>query len=73
MIQASIDGGHMAGEIARTPMRRLASVDEIVDCIAFMASPMSSYMTGSALVVDGYVLVSPASFFYCPSYLMDTR
>lgn len=43
----------MDGEIARTPMRRMASVDEIVDCIAFMASPMSSYMSGSALVVDG--------------------
>lgn len=43
----------MDGEIARTPMRRMGSVDEIVDCIAFMASPMSSYMSGSVLVVDG--------------------
>ncbi|OAL44215.1 oxidoreductase [Pyrenochaeta sp. DS3sAY3a] len=40
-------------EISKTPMKRLGQVDEIADCIAFMVSPMASFMTGSALVVDG--------------------
>lgn len=49
----------MKDELARTPMKRFASVEEIVDCIAFLSSPMSSYMSGSTLVVDGYGFWSP--------------
>jgi NAD(P)-dependent dehydrogenase (short-subunit alcohol dehydrogenase family) len=45
--------GYMDLEIAKTPMKRLAHVDEIADCIAFVASPMASFMTGSALLADG--------------------
>lgn len=43
----------MNEEIAKTPMKRMGSVDEIADCLVFMASPMASFMTGSSLVVDG--------------------
>lgn len=35
------------------PMKRLADVEEIADCIVFLASEMASYMTGSSLLADG--------------------
>lgn len=43
----------MDNELAKTPMGRMAEVEEIGDSIAFLASPMASYMVGSSLVVDG--------------------
>jgi len=43
----------MDGEIAKVPMGRLGSPEEIADCIAFLASPWASYMTGACLVADG--------------------
>lgn len=43
----------MDKDIAQTPMKRLGQVDEIGDCIAFLASPLSSFMTGTTMVVDG--------------------
>jgi NAD(P)-dependent dehydrogenase (short-subunit alcohol dehydrogenase family) len=39
--------------IACTPMGRLAEPQEIANCIAFLASDLASYVTGSELVVDG--------------------
>jgi NAD(P)-dependent dehydrogenase (short-subunit alcohol dehydrogenase family) len=45
--------GAMDGEIAKTPMKRMADVEEIGDCVAFLASPMASFMTGSCLLADG--------------------
>jgi NAD(P)-dependent dehydrogenase (short-subunit alcohol dehydrogenase family) len=38
---------------ASTPVNRLASIDEIGDAVAFLATEASSYMTGSEMVVDG--------------------
>jgi len=43
----------MIPEIEKTPMGRMAEVEEIADAIAFMASPMASFMAGSGLLVDG--------------------
>ncbi|KAH8808646.1 oxidoreductase [Xylogone sp. PMI_703] len=43
----------MKGELLRIPMGRLAEPDEIAQAIVFLASPMSSYMSGAGLVVDG--------------------
>lgn len=39
--------------IDKTPMGRLAHVQEIADGIAFLASARASYITGTALTVDG--------------------
>jgi len=38
---------------AQTPMRRMASADEIAAAIAFLASERASYITGVTLQVDG--------------------
>lgn len=54
-MQQSINQGlfRMDKETLRMPMKRVGLLEEIGDSIAFLASPMSSYMTGSTLVVDG--------------------
>ena len=38
---------------AQTPMRRIASPEEIAAAIAFLASERASYITGVTLQVDG--------------------
>lgn len=38
---------------SRCPMKRLASPEEIATSIVFLASPFSSYVTGSVVSVDG--------------------
>jgi len=38
---------------ARVPMNRMANVHEVVNPITFLLSDLSSYMTGSTLVIDG--------------------
>ena len=39
--------------ISRTPLRRLAEIEEIAGAIIFLASPASSMITGHTLMVDG--------------------
>jgi NAD(P)-dependent dehydrogenase (short-subunit alcohol dehydrogenase family) len=35
------------------PLGRMATVEEIADCVSFMASPRASFVTGQNLLVDG--------------------
>ena len=62
----NIAGGHMrdpatVAAFARfTPSHRLASTDEIQGVALFLASPASSYVTGSQIVIDGGVLLGQA-------------
>jgi NAD(P)-dependent dehydrogenase (short-subunit alcohol dehydrogenase family) len=39
--------------LARVPLARLAGVEEIADAFVWLASPMSSFVTGQTLIVDG--------------------
>lgn len=43
----------MAAEIAKVPQQRFGEMEEVADAIAFLASPMSSFMAGHGLAVDG--------------------
>ena len=44
--------------MSKIPMHRMGDSDEIAKVALFMASDMSSYMTGEQIVVDGGVLLS---------------
>lgn len=48
----------LEGFLAKIPMHRMGEPDEIGKVALFLASDMSSYMTGSQIVVDGGVLLS---------------
>lgn len=54
------DGGAEMIEafLATIPMHRMGEPDEIATVALFLASPMSAYMTGSQVVVDGGALLS---------------
>lgn len=43
--------------LARIPMHRMGEPDDIAKAVLFLASEMSSYMTGSQVVVDGGALL----------------
>lgn len=48
----------MEAFMAKIPMHRMGELDEIGKVALFLASDMSSYMTGSQIVVDGGALLS---------------
>ncbi|KAL4908678.1 hypothetical protein BDW74DRAFT_166271 [Aspergillus multicolor] len=53
LVQSTMHTGAIQREIEKIPIGRLASMEEIADHITFLASPLSSYMYGSAMVADG--------------------
>ncbi|KAJ4501937.1 hypothetical protein HRR78_008769 [Exophiala dermatitidis] len=53
LLEEAVKSGAMDKEIERTPVGRMAVPEEIGDTITFLASPMSSFMYGAGLVVDG--------------------
>jgi NAD(P)-dependent dehydrogenase (short-subunit alcohol dehydrogenase family) len=40
-------------QAANRPLARIGTPDDIANAVLFLASPMSSWITGAALVVDG--------------------
>ncbi|KAF7585826.1 hypothetical protein BBP40_010048 [Aspergillus hancockii] len=53
LIRPAIEKGALNAQFEKTPMGRPADLEEIADSILFLASPMSSFICGTALVVDG--------------------
>jgi NAD(P)-dependent dehydrogenase (short-subunit alcohol dehydrogenase family) len=46
-------GDRRAKLTARTPLGRVGTVDDVVDAICYLCSPAASFVTGTALWVDG--------------------
>jgi NAD(P)-dependent dehydrogenase (short-subunit alcohol dehydrogenase family) len=55
---ALLDGPRGQEFLARTPMRRFGSVEELVGAAVYLASDAASFVTGQLLVVDGGLLAS---------------
>ncbi|MEM0128968.1 MAG: SDR family oxidoreductase [Thermoplasmata archaeon] len=50
--------GMLSAFLARIPARRMGTPDDIARAVVFLASPVSDYVTGAMLVVDGGYLLS---------------
>ena len=53
MMENSTPADALAATVARTALRRVGTPDEIANTILFLASDLSTYMTGQVLRVDG--------------------
>jgi len=49
----ALPAGTLAAEIARVPLGRPGTCDEVAAAVSWLAGPQSSYVTGTTLVVDG--------------------
>ncbi|AZQ67650.1 glucose 1-dehydrogenase [Silicimonas algicola] len=57
-LTAAAPAGHVEANRHAIPMGREAQPEEIANIVAFLASPQSSYMTGSEVVADGGMTTS---------------
>ena len=48
--------------LPKIPKRRMGTVQEVADCVLFLLSPASEYVTGTALVVDGGLTITGPPF-----------
>jgi NAD(P)-dependent dehydrogenase (short-subunit alcohol dehydrogenase family) len=48
-----VDPKVMEGTLARVPLHRMGKPEEVSNLVLFLASDISSYMTGSTVVIDG--------------------
>jgi NAD(P)-dependent dehydrogenase (short-subunit alcohol dehydrogenase family) len=53
LLLEATQGPLFAKELEKVPMGRLGKMEEIADGIVFLASPMSSFMCGHGLLIDG--------------------
>lgn len=53
MSPSASDPGKLANLLKRVPLGRIGQPDDIAGPVVFLASPMSAYVTGTTLVVDG--------------------
>jgi NAD(P)-dependent dehydrogenase (short-subunit alcohol dehydrogenase family) len=51
--QLGQDHGSFLIDSANRPLGRIAAPDEIAQAVLYLASDVSAYVTGSALVIDG--------------------
>jgi 2-deoxy-D-gluconate 3-dehydrogenase len=52
------DPAYMRAMLARIPLHRLATVDEVAAAVCFLASPQAGSITGQTLVLDGGITVA---------------
>lgn len=54
-VRINVDASMVEKRIAKTPMRRLGTVEDIAAAVCYLASPESGWVTGECLKVDGGV------------------
>jgi len=62
LIQTDITGGKLSDEMQRDilkgiPLNRLGNADEVAGVYLFLASDLSSYVTGAVIDVNGGMLI----------------
>jgi NAD(P)-dependent dehydrogenase (short-subunit alcohol dehydrogenase family) len=54
-VSVNVDAAMVEKRIAKTPMRRLGTVEDIAAAVCYLASSESSWVTGECIKVDGGV------------------
>ena len=47
--------------VSRVPLARMGESSELAEAVLFLASPASSYMTGTEMIIDGGITQLPAA------------